>query len=65
MQAVVKRTLHARVSSFMNAGTSIGIMVAVPTVIVMTGAWRTAYLFHCPGHRWPVRDLVSCRRYRG
>ncbi|WP_110690418.1 MFS transporter [Salinicola endophyticus] len=44
MQALVKRTLHARVSSFMNAGTSIGIMVAVPTVIFMTGAWRTAYL---------------------
>ncbi|WP_353981236.1 MFS transporter [Salinicola endophyticus] len=44
MQAVVKRALHARVSSFMNAGTSIGIMVAVPTVILMTGAWRTAYL---------------------
>ncbi|RLK48860.1 putative MFS family arabinose efflux permease [Alkalispirillum mobile] len=43
MQAVVKRTLHGRVSSVMNAGTSIGVVVAVPTVLLLTDAWRFAY----------------------
>ncbi|WP_252106590.1 MULTISPECIES: MFS transporter [unclassified Halomonas] len=44
MQAMVKRSLHARVSSVMNAGTSVGIIVAVPTVLWMADAWRLAYL---------------------
>ncbi|MDY7114885.1 MFS transporter [Halomonas sp. SSL-5] len=44
MQAVVRRSLHGRVSSVMNAGTSIGVIVAVPTVLFMVGAWRIAYL---------------------
>ena len=44
MQAIVKRSLHGRVSSVMNAGTSIGVIVAVPTVLFMVGAWRLAYL---------------------
>ncbi|MBF8221946.1 MFS transporter [Halomonas sp. 328] len=44
MQAIVKRSLHGRVSSVMNAGTSIGVMVAVPTVLFMVGAWRLAYV---------------------
>jgi len=44
MQAVVKRTLHGRVSSVMNAGTSIGVVVAVPTVLLLTDAWRLAYV---------------------
>lgn len=44
MQAMVKRSLHARVSSVMNAGTSIGVIVAVPTVLFMADAWRLAYL---------------------
>jgi predicted MFS family arabinose efflux permease len=43
MQALVKRSLHGRVSSVMNAGTSIGVAVAVPTVLFMAGAWRAAY----------------------
>jgi len=43
MQAVVKRALHGRVSSVMNAGTSIGVIVAVPTVFVLASAWRFAY----------------------
>ncbi|MEE4304472.1 MAG: MFS transporter [Wenzhouxiangella sp.] len=43
MQALVKRTLHGRVSSVMNAGTSIGVAVAVPAVLFMAGAWRFAY----------------------
>lgn len=44
MQALVKRSLHGRVSSVMNAGTSIGVIVAVPTVLFLTGAWRFAYV---------------------
>jgi predicted MFS family arabinose efflux permease len=44
MQALVKRSLHGRVSSVMNAGTSIGVVVAVPTVLLLAGAWRFAYL---------------------
>ncbi|TFH86888.1 MFS transporter [Billgrantia azerbaijanica] len=44
MQALVKRSLHGRVSSVMNAGTSIGVIVAVPTVLFLAGAWRFAYL---------------------
>ncbi|MFG6160015.1 CynX/NimT family MFS transporter [Halomonas sp. 1390] len=44
MQALVKRSLHGRVSSVMNAGTSIGVIVAVPTVLFMAGAWRLAYI---------------------
>ena len=45
MQALVKRSLHGRVSSVMNAGTSIGVVVAVPTVLFLAGAWRYAYAF--------------------
>ena len=44
MQTVVKRSLHGRVSSVMNAGTSIGVIMAVPTVLFLVGAWRLAYL---------------------
>ena len=44
MQAMVKRSLHGRVSSVMNAGTSVGVMVAVPTVLFLAGAWRLAYV---------------------
>ncbi|WP_110655454.1 CynX/NimT family MFS transporter [Salinicola halimionae] len=44
MQALVKRSLHGRVSSVMNAGTSIGLVLAVPTVLFLTGAWRFAYV---------------------
>lgn len=43
MQALVKRTLHGRVSAVMNAGTSIGVAVAVPAALFMSGAWRFAY----------------------
>jgi predicted MFS family arabinose efflux permease len=44
MQALVKRSLHGRVSAVMNAGTSIGVAVAVPSVLFLAGAWRFAYL---------------------
>lgn len=44
MQAMVSRSVHGRVSSVMNAGTSIGVAVAVPVVLFLSGAWRSAYL---------------------
>ncbi|SFR47509.1 Predicted arabinose efflux permease, MFS family [Marinobacter daqiaonensis] len=44
MQALVNRSLHGRVSAVMNAGTSIGVAVAVPAVLFLAGAWRYAYL---------------------
>ncbi|TVP52892.1 MAG: MFS transporter [Halomonadaceae bacterium] len=44
MQVVVDRSVHGRVSSVMNAGTSIGLVIAAPTVLFMTDAWRYAYL---------------------
>lgn len=45
MQALVKRSVHGRVSSVMNAGTSIGVVISVPTILFLTGAWRYAYAF--------------------
>ena len=44
MQVLVNRSVHGRVSSVMNAGTSIGIIVAVPTILFLSGAWRSAYI---------------------
>lgn len=43
MQAVVERSMQGRVSSIMNAGTSIGVVVAVPAVLILADAWRLAY----------------------
>jgi predicted MFS family arabinose efflux permease len=44
MQVLVNRSMHGRVSSIMNAGTSIGIIVAVPTVVFLSDAWRFTYV---------------------
>ncbi|AWN16185.1 MFS transporter [Salinisphaera sp. LB1] len=44
MQVLVDRSLHGRVSSVMNAGTSIGVILAVPTVLFLASAWRAAYI---------------------
>jgi len=44
MQALVNRSVHGRVSAIMNAGTSIGVAVAVPAVLFLSGAWRLAYV---------------------
>ena len=44
MQALVKRSLHGRVSAIMNAGTSIGVIFAVPAVLLLASAWRFAYV---------------------
>ncbi|HKK29532.1 MAG TPA: MFS transporter, partial [Alphaproteobacteria bacterium] len=43
MQAMVDRSMHGRTSSVMNAGTSIGVMVAVPAALFLAGDWRWAY----------------------
>jgi predicted MFS family arabinose efflux permease len=43
MQALVDRSLHGRVSSVMNAGTSIGVILSVPAVFFLAGDWRLAY----------------------
>ncbi len=44
MQALVKRSLHGRVSAVMNAGTSVGVVFAVPAVLLLANAWRLAYI---------------------
>jgi len=44
MQALVDRRHHGRVSAVMNAGTSIGVIFAVPAVMFFAGAWRFGYL---------------------
>ena len=44
MQVLVDRSVHGRVSSVMNAGTSIGVAIAVPAVLFMAGLWRFAYM---------------------
>jgi predicted MFS family arabinose efflux permease len=44
MQALIDRSIHGRVSSVMNAGTSIGVAIAVPAVLFLADAWRLAYL---------------------
>ncbi|MGX5913961.1 MFS transporter [Aliidiomarina sp. Khilg15.8] len=44
MQALVDRSIHGRVSSVMNAGTSIGVALSVPAVLFLTDAWRYAYV---------------------
>ncbi|MDZ7829536.1 MAG: MFS transporter [Halofilum sp. (in: g-proteobacteria)] len=44
MQVAVKRALHGRVSAVMNAGTSIGVVVAVPAALFLAGAWRFTYV---------------------
>lgn len=44
MQALVRRSLHGRVSAVMNAGTSIGIAFSVPAILFLAGAWRLAYI---------------------
>lgn len=44
MQVLVNRSVHGRVSSVMNAGTSVGVAVSVPAVLFMAGEWRYAYM---------------------
>ncbi|WP_165855831.1 MFS transporter [Marinobacter sp. JSM 1782161] len=44
MQVLVDRSVHGRVSAVMNAGTSVGIAVAVPAVLFLAGIWRYGYM---------------------
>lgn len=44
MQVLVDRAVHGRVSSVMNAGTSIGIIVSVPAILFLAEGWRVAYV---------------------
>jgi len=43
MQALVRRSLHGRVSSVINAGTSVGLIIAVPAIVFLADVWRFAY----------------------
>lgn len=43
VQATVRPALQGRVNAVMNAGTSIGLVVCVPTVLFLGGTWRLAY----------------------
>lgn len=40
----VRPAVHGRVNAIMNAGTSIGIALSVPTVVLFSDAWRHTYL---------------------
>lgn len=39
----VQPHLHGRVNAVMNAGTSVGVLLSVPTVLLLANAWRGAY----------------------
>jgi len=70
MQGAVRPYLHGRVSAVMNAGTSIGVAVSVPAVVLLTDRWREAYLgfavvaLLCALAAWRFVPPVS-RVYRG
>ncbi|MBK1651342.1 MFS transporter [Halorhodospira halochloris] len=42
-QIAVKPDLRGRVNAVMNAGTSFGLLVCVPAVLILSGEWRIAY----------------------
>lgn len=44
VQVAIRADLRGRVNAVMNAGTSAGLILCVPTVLVLSGAWRMAYL---------------------
>jgi predicted MFS family arabinose efflux permease len=41
---VVRPGLHSRLNAVMNAGTSVGVIVSVPAVLLLASAWRGAYM---------------------
>ena len=43
-EMAVPPSLQGRVNAIMNAGTGAGVAISVPTVLLMTGAWRLAYV---------------------
>ncbi len=44
MYAAVRPSVHGRVGAVMNAGTSLGVLVAVPSAVILSGQWRESYL---------------------
>ena len=40
----VQPRLHGRVNAVMNAGTSVGVLLSVPSVLLLANAWRGAYV---------------------
>lgn len=44
VQVAVRPGLHGRVNAVMNAGTSVGLILCVPAVLLLSGAWRVAYV---------------------
>ncbi|QIT54089.1 YbfB/YjiJ family MFS transporter [Aquisalimonas sp. 2447] len=42
-KVAVRADLRGRVNAVMNAGTSVGLIVCVPAVLLLSGAWRLAY----------------------
>ncbi|MFP4129567.1 MAG: MFS transporter [Halorhodospira sp.] len=43
VQVAIRPALHGRVNAVMNAGTSAGVALGVPAVLLLAGAWREAY----------------------
>ena len=43
VQASLSPIVHGRVNAVMNAGTSAGVALGVPAVLLLAGAWREAY----------------------
>jgi predicted MFS family arabinose efflux permease len=44
MQAMVRPAVHGRVGAIMNAGTSLGVVVSVPTALWLASQWRDSYI---------------------
>jgi len=44
MQVAVRPSVHGRVGAVMNAGTSLGVVIAVPTALLLASQWRDSYL---------------------
>lgn len=40
----VRPGLHSRLNAVMNAGTSVGVIVSVPAILLLANAWRGAYI---------------------
>jgi len=44
MHAAIRPSVHGRVGAVMNAGTSLGVIIAVPSALFLSGQWRGGYL---------------------
>lgn len=43
VECIVKPRMRGRVNAIINAGTSVGVAASVPTLVWLSGAWRSAY----------------------